>query len=162
VRVLRDASSAVSGMPDGAELYGRGLNYEIARDNDRARKTYLELISNKPTSEYVPFAYFAFGVLFEADAKTDPVKWQFAEQAFQEVVKYPGSRATLVAHLELGRVFLAEGDREKAEKELLVVQLAPVREPVVDCALEAKAEAARLVTETPKLGPQDEGPGAFE
>lgn len=72
-------------------LYFSGLESEIQGDTKNARYSYYELIKRRPNSEYVPYAYFAFGELFFEEAKTDPSKNALAEQAYREVLKYPSS-----------------------------------------------------------------------
>src|SRR5207237_3943980 len=70
-------------------LYFAALEQEIAGDNRKARSSYYELIKRRPGSQYVPYAYFAFGELFFEEAQNDPSKYALAEQAFHEVLKYP-------------------------------------------------------------------------
>src|SRR5262249_40816932 len=70
-------------------LYYLAYEYEQANQLDQARKVYLELIQSWPQSKFIPNAYLAFGELFFNEAQGDPSKWQFAEQSYQEVIKYP-------------------------------------------------------------------------
>jgi len=72
-------------------LYFAGLEQEIAGDSRKARVSYYELIKRRPNSQYVPYAYFAFGELFFEEAQNDPSKYALAEQAFREVLKYPNT-----------------------------------------------------------------------
>jgi len=97
-------------------LYYLAYEYEQAKDYDKARKVYLELIQNWAKSKYIPNAYFAFGELFFQDAQSDPSKWSFAEQSYNEVIKYPAPENKLfgAAHYKLGYVYWNEGDFAKA------------------------------------------------
>lgn len=53
-----------------------------------ARKVFYQIIKERPLSAYVPEAYLAFGELFFDEGKVD-----LALQAYQQVEKYPKSRA---------------------------------------------------------------------
>src|SRR5581483_1912821 len=68
--------------------YYLALEYELAGDLMNARRSFYELIKNSPASKYVPYAYFAFGEMFFREAKSDPSKWEFAKQAYTEVMKF--------------------------------------------------------------------------
>ena len=72
-------------------LYFGGLEDERQGRLDSARKRWFTLISLHPTHPLVPACYYAFGVLFRADAANDPSKLALAQQAFEAVVKYPDS-----------------------------------------------------------------------
>src|SRR5205823_10028806 len=63
-------------------LYYLGYTYELDGEMSNARKTYYELIQKQPTSKWIPYAYYAFGAMFFDEAKSDPSKWQLAQQAF--------------------------------------------------------------------------------
>lgn len=67
--------------------YYLGIEYEVSGDLTKARKAYFDLISQNPTSSFVPFAYFAFGELFLREAKADPTKLSLAEQAYAQTLK---------------------------------------------------------------------------
>ena len=97
-------------------MYYLAYEYEQAKDFDKARKVYLELIQGFPKSKYIPNAYFAFGELFFQDAQSDPQKWPFAEQSYNEVIKYPPPDNKLfgAAHYKLGYVYWNQGDYAKA------------------------------------------------
>jgi tetratricopeptide (TPR) repeat protein len=69
--------------------YYRGLESEMRGDLRRARSSYYDLIKNRPNSKLVPLAYFAFGEMFFAEGISDPSKYDLAEQAYKEVLKYP-------------------------------------------------------------------------
>src|SRR5262249_45416933 len=77
---------------------------------------YLDLITNWPKSKYIPNAYFAFGELFFQDAQTDASKWAFAEQSYNEVIKYqpPDNKLFGAAHYKLDYVYWNQGDYAKA------------------------------------------------
>jgi tetratricopeptide (TPR) repeat protein len=85
-------------------LYYRGLACERAGDLQEARRSYFELIQKAPTSSFVPLAYLAFGELFFAEATADPSKWDLADAAFSEVLKYPPPKnvAACYARYRLG------------------------------------------------------------
>ena len=70
-------------------LYYLAYEYEQANDLDNARRVYYKLITDTPTSKFVPNAYLAFGELFFNEAQQDPAKWSPALQAYQKVVAKP-------------------------------------------------------------------------
>lgn len=72
-------------------LYFLGLESEIQGDRSKARRWFYELIKRRPDSQYVPYAYFAFGEMFFEEGKADAAKNQLAEHAFAEVLKHPQS-----------------------------------------------------------------------
>jgi tetratricopeptide (TPR) repeat protein len=91
--------------------YYAALEHELAGDKANARRAYYELIKKSPGSKLIPFAYFAFGEMFFVDAETDPSKYQLAEQAYREVLKYPPVRNVLYveAHKRLAEINLRLG-----------------------------------------------------
>jgi hypothetical protein len=70
-------------------FYYAGLEHELSGDQTGARKAYFGLIQKAPQSKLVPLAYFAFAEMFFAEAANDPSKYDLAEQAYQQVLKYP-------------------------------------------------------------------------
>lgn len=97
-------------------LYYLAYEYEQAKDYEKARKVYFELIKNWAKSKYIPNAYLAFGELFFQEAQSDPAKWTFAEQSYLEVIKYPppDNKVFGYAHYKLGYVYWNQGDYAKA------------------------------------------------
>jgi TolA-binding protein len=100
-------------------LYYLAYEYEQANQLDSARKVYLELIQGWPQSKFIPNAYLAFGELFFNEAQGDPSKWGSAEQAYNEVIKYPApdNKVWGYAHYKLGYVFWNKGDFQRAMSE---------------------------------------------
>lgn len=96
-------------------LYYAALEHEIAGDAMNARKLYFQLVSTQPSSKWIPFAYFAFGEMFLRDAKTDPTKWTLAEQAYREVLKYPGNALMADTLWRSGQAADAQGDTARAQ-----------------------------------------------
>jgi TolA-binding protein len=95
--------------------YYMALEHEVAGDLNSARRTYYELIKRVPGSKLVPYAYFAFGEIFLHEAKADPSKWQLAEQAYVEVMKFASAPVIMSeAACRLGQVFDAQGDAQRA------------------------------------------------
>jgi tetratricopeptide (TPR) repeat protein len=72
-------------------LYFAGIEAEILGEPNKARRWYYEVISARPDSPYVPYAYFAFGELFFAEGRNDPSKNPLAEQSYRKVLEYPQS-----------------------------------------------------------------------
>lgn len=144
LRDLRLDTNVVPAADGGQELYGRGYAHELSKDYDKARRTYLELIQNQPRSAYVAPTYFAFGWLFAEDARSDPSKWVFVEQAMIEALKYPETRVRIAAHVELGRAYVEMGDYAKAERELQLADQEADRASGQMCAEPARAEASVL------------------
>lgn len=95
---------------DEAQYYA-ALEHELAGDKTNARRAYYELVKNSPGSKLVSFAYFAFGEMFFVDAESDPSKYQLAEQAYREVLKYPPAQNALYveAHKRLAEINLRLG-----------------------------------------------------
>jgi len=96
-------------------LYYLGYTHELDGEMNSARKTYYELIQKQPNSKYIPYAYYAFGEMFYNEAKSDPSKWQLAQQAFQEVFKFAQSPIQPWGMLRLGQTAEAMGDHAKAQ-----------------------------------------------
>jgi TolA-binding protein len=97
-------------------LYYLALEHETLHDMMNARRTYYDLIKRYPSSSFIPYAYFAFGEMFFHEASSDPTKWDFAKQAYTEVIKF--SQAALVpeAWYKLSLVYKAQGDTAHAEQ----------------------------------------------
>ncbi len=97
-------------------LYYLAFEYEQGKDLDNARKVYFELVDNWKTSRYRPNAYLAFGELFFQEAQSDPSKWGFAQQSYEEVIKYPPPDNKLFGYAlyKLGYVQWNQGEYEKA------------------------------------------------
>ena len=116
-KAIQDYSELVATYPNYAQLdevyYYLGLEYEMSGDPMNARKTYYELIRRQPLSKYVPYAYFAFGEMFYHETKGDPSRWDFAKQAYMEVMKFQSPIASDAA-CRLGLVFDAQGDPSRA------------------------------------------------
>jgi len=100
-------------------LYYLAYEYEQAKDLERARNVYLELIEKAPNSPYVPNAYLAFGELFFVEAMGDPSKWALAESAYKEVIKYkpPQNKVYGYALYKLGYVYWNSGEYAQAIQE---------------------------------------------
>ena len=94
--------------------YELGLENELAGDLTHARLAYYRLIRDTPQSRFVPYAYYAFGEMFRAEAKSDPSKWDFAQQAYVETIKFPKSPIAHEATCRLVEVFTAKGEAQKA------------------------------------------------
>lgn len=106
-----------------AVTYERGLVAERAGRLDFARKAYFEVVQGK--GAFAPLAYLAFGVMFEQEARADPTKLAFARQAFEEVLKFPDTRAAPIAQYFLARVHAASGEHPKAIDALMKAKAAP-------------------------------------
>ncbi|MBX3199981.1 MAG: tetratricopeptide repeat protein [Labilithrix sp.] len=99
-------------------LYRLGLAHELSGDAARARRAYLELITNHPRSKLVPLAYFAFGELFFAEGPDDPSKNALALQAYDQVLKLASADAPILAEalLRTGETKLRMGESADAER----------------------------------------------
>jgi hypothetical protein len=100
-------------------LYYLAYEYEQSNNLEQARKVYFELIQNWAQSKYIPNAYLAFGELFFNEAQGDPTKWQFAEQSYKEVIKYPAPENKVwgYAHYKLAYVYWNKGEFPQALTE---------------------------------------------
>lgn len=147
IQELRQDGRVVE-SPDGAQsLYAEAYGAERDNDTERARKRYLELIQKYPKSAYVPPAYFAFGWMFAADAKSDPSKWAFVEEAMLEVLKYPDARVRVAAYVELGRALIAEGYPDRAALNLREAKAEGITSGRFSCADASREEAEKLEVE---------------
>jgi tetratricopeptide (TPR) repeat protein len=97
-------------------LYYLAYEYEQSNDLQNARRVYYDLIKQKPNSKYIPNAYLAFGELFFNEAQGDPSKWDFAAQAYTEVIKFPPATSKVYGYAwyKLAYVFWNKGEYEKA------------------------------------------------
>jgi tetratricopeptide (TPR) repeat protein len=101
-------------------LYDLAREYELSGDGSHARKTYFELIMKRPASRLIPRAYLAFGELFFEEAKTDPSKWAFAQQAYTKVIGYPPPDNGVYGYAwyKLAHVFWETGDFDSTRNAL--------------------------------------------
>jgi len=90
--------------------FGLAKEYEARGDLPKTRRAYYELILRAPQSRFVPYAYYAFAELFLGEAKSDPSKLAFAEQAYQEVTKFSTSPIAPWALCKLSRCYELEHD----------------------------------------------------
>ncbi|HEY1955258.1 MAG TPA: hypothetical protein VGH28_06590 [Polyangiaceae bacterium] len=97
-------------------LYYLAYEYEQSNDLTNARRVYYDLIKKKPNSKYIPNAYLAFGELFFNEAQGDPSKWDFAAQAYTEVIKFPPEKSKVYGYAwyKLAYVFWNKGEIDKA------------------------------------------------
>ncbi len=77
---------------------------------------HYDLIVKRPTSRFVPYAYFAFGELFFREAQGDPSKWTIALEAYRKVLGYAGSPVAPEAAYKMILVYKATGDDLHAEQ----------------------------------------------
>jgi predicted negative regulator of RcsB-dependent stress response len=131
---LRSSVSADDQAKMGGEAdYHDALAAEREGKLDRARRGYLKVVQDNPSSVFVPAAYFAFGEMFAAEAQSDPSKVALAEQSYNEVLKFPPAVNKLwaVSSYRLGVVLRTQQ---------------PLR------ALSALARAAKAEREAPQNG----------
>ncbi len=104
-------------------LYYLAYEYEQAKNYQKAREVYFELIEKSPKSPYIPNAYLAFGELFFQEAQGDPSKWDLAAAAYKEVIKYepPKNKAFGYARYKLGYVYWNKGEYAEALNEFKAV-----------------------------------------
>ncbi len=116
-KAIQHYTSLVTSYPRYAQIdeayYYLGLEYEIVNELSNARRSYYEVIKLAPSSKYVAYAYYAFGEMFFTEAKSDPSKWDFAKQAYTEVIKFR-SPLQSAAYCRLGAVLEAQGDASAA------------------------------------------------
>ncbi len=118
-KAIQDYDELVKQYPAYPQLdevrYFLGLEYELAGDPANARKALYSLIRDTPNSKFVPYAYFAFGEMFFHEAKSDPSKFQFAQQAYAETSKFASSPMLPEAMARLSEVYAAQGNTQMAE-----------------------------------------------
>jgi tetratricopeptide (TPR) repeat protein len=116
---------------------------EQARDLAGARRAYLDLITQSPSSRYVPLAYLAFGEMFFSEAADDPSKWEIAKQAYRKVLDAPppANEAYAYAWYRLGYVLVNQGDRDGALHALEKAVEAATAFPQVPGAAALREEA---------------------
>ncbi len=139
-----DAGGPDPAKATGAVDYHDALVAERTGRLDAARRGYLKLIQNYPSSTLVPAAYFAFGEMFAAEAALDPSKTAFAEQSYLEVLKYPSGPGSIhtVANYRLGLVLRASKGQQ-ALSSLMKAAKADREAPTDGCV----KEAAKAATE---------------
>jgi tetratricopeptide (TPR) repeat protein len=108
-------SPAAMDSPEGA-LYSHALADEREGRLDHARKGYLSLVQQYPSSPHVPLAYFAFGELFRAELGKDPSKLMLASASYEQILKYPPQTSTVyvAAAYRLADLYRRNGDGPKA------------------------------------------------
>jgi hypothetical protein len=92
--------------------YYLALEYEMTNELSKSRKAYYDLIRTSPKSKFIPLAYFAFGELFYQEAQTDPSKYDLAEQAYKETLKYPAPGNVVFAEAKQRLVEVAAAKRQ--------------------------------------------------
>jgi TolA-binding protein len=153
VRNYESLVAATPGDPriDEARYF---LAYERERGGDLAgaRKGYLELIVQNPSSKLVPLAYLAFAEMFFAEGAADTSKWELAKQAYLKVVTTPppGNAAYPYAWYRLGLVLVNQGDREGGlhafDKAIEVATAFPQLPGSAELRKEAQAQRDALPT----------------
>jgi TolA-binding protein len=94
---------------DDAAYFGLGLEHLVVDDAAKARRAFFELIKRYPSSSYVPYAFFAFGQLFERQKQ-----WQGAQLTYEKTLGFAGSPIRAEALCALARVYAAQGDAAQA------------------------------------------------
>jgi tetratricopeptide (TPR) repeat protein len=117
-----------------------------------ARRRYFQVIQQHPNSPYVVLAYLAFGEMFVTEAEQDPAKWPIAQQAFQEVVKYPPPDNHAWAYASYRLAMAAsrtpEADGARALAFFKRATEASRSQPPSDCAGPVAAQAVRGMVES--------------
>jgi hypothetical protein len=129
----------------GEAEYHNGLAVERKGSMADARRRYFTVIQNYPASVFVPPTYFAFGEMFAREAIQDTSKAPLAEQAFNEVLKYPPPENKLrsITQYRLG-IVLSATDRVRALAMLARAAKADREAPQDSCAVEVSAAALSL------------------
>jgi tetratricopeptide (TPR) repeat protein len=121
---LRSYEALVAGSPTDPRIdeVRYFLAYERERGGDLAgaRKAYLDLIVQSPSSKLVPLAYLAFGEMFFAEAAADSSRWELAKQAYVKVLATPppANGAYAYAWYQLASVLMNQSDRDGAIRAL--------------------------------------------
>jgi len=102
-----------------ADEVGYFLGYELERAGDAAsaRRAYFEVIQKYPASRFVPYAYFAFGEMFLAEADQDPSRLELALQAFTKVAQFPTADLAPEAILRNARIHERRGEKAAASAD---------------------------------------------
>ncbi|MBI4955328.1 MAG: hypothetical protein HY908_25115 [Myxococcales bacterium] len=115
-------------------LYFWAYELEQAGDRAGARDVYLRIVSDWPSSSFLPRAYLAFGEeLYEA-ALGEPQKWRAAEQAYREVLQRAPADGALWAHAQnkLAYVHWNQGALDRAIDDFAALVVALERRPLGD------------------------------
>lgn len=111
-------------------LYFLALELELIGKINDARKSYFELIRSFPQSDYIPYAYFAFGELyFKEGMEGDRSKLPMAKKLYDKILQFARSPITVETTLRLADIAEAEGDKATAEqhrKHAATMRRAPV------------------------------------
>ncbi|MDC0749043.1 tetratricopeptide repeat protein [Polyangium mundeleinium] len=143
----RGLPERAKGSPEASQ-YAQTHAAERAGKLDDAKKGYLKLVQQYPESLYMPLVFFAFGELFFKDGQKDPIKLDFAEQSYVEVLNFPmpNNTAWIAANFRLAEVYRQKGEHPQALSSLKKVAEAAAKEPGAPCAASLAAPGrARLV-----------------
>ncbi|MEM9691334.1 MAG: hypothetical protein AAGA56_02210, partial [Myxococcota bacterium] len=99
-------------------LYYLAYEYERAREFDKARRVYLQLVEHWKGSRFLPYAYLAFGELFFSEAQSDPTRWSAAEKAYRKVLSFPRASNKLWGYAAYKKAYVHwnRGDYDDAVK----------------------------------------------
>jgi tetratricopeptide (TPR) repeat protein len=107
---IQTLSRIVREHPSGADadrvLFRLALALEHDRSSVRARRIWLRLVRDFPTSEYVQAAYVSFGN--QHFARGD---YEIAQQFFERATAIPSGRWAAYAHYRLAWTLARQGDR---------------------------------------------------
>ena len=115
--VGNDRYRAYPGMSKALFSYGFALQQSTQKkERDKARQIYHRLLTEHPSSDYVPHAYLAF-----ADYYFEVKQLPNAAAFYEKVLKFPKSNVHTYARFMLGWVHLNTGENEQAGKDFLDV-----------------------------------------
>lgn len=115
---------------------------------DAGLELYFQLINTKreTSSAYAPYAYAAFGDMFQGDSRRDSSKLKLAQQSFAEVIKYDSLEPGLLAYalLRLGEIHMAQGESALAQRMHVRLAILAQRSPDARVAVAARFISPKL------------------
>lgn len=166
LKKLRDGRGLSADVPasEAGTRYIDALANERAEKLNEARKGYLGILQQFPSSPVVPLVYFAFGELFYAESHSDPMKGSLAEQSYKEVLKYPppGNTAVAYSYFRLGSLGSEQGKGPEALNMLMKLESLAESSPKAECA-QSLLDGSRklLVTTFANVGQPEKAPDFF-
>jgi tetratricopeptide (TPR) repeat protein len=163
-KAVQDYALLATEAPDYAQLdevyLYLGMEDEKGGDLSGARRSYYNLIAQRPSSKRIPLAYLKFGELFFQEAEGDPTKWTLAEQAYEKVTSYPPPQNKFqgYAWYKLGLAFWHMGSASEAAGAFRKALDAVTSFPLTPNASQLQTEATSDLATIRQMCPAIQGP----
>jgi TolA-binding protein len=94
--------------------YLAGYEAELAGDIEAARRSYLRVLKDAPTSLFTPYAYVAFGEAFLREADSDASHLKLAAECYERAKGFPDSKIRPLALLRAAETYERMEDKAHA------------------------------------------------